>query len=86
MDKLLNHSGVTLDSLFIDEGFHMLKGTELDKIIDLLQELTEQNTLVGLVTHNDALIQEVSGRLVIHPENSPLRTEWFSTTKLQWAG
>ena len=83
---LLHHSGLTLKCLFVDEGFHMLKGVELDKIVNVFQSLANQDTLVGLVTHNDHLIQAIPESLVIHPTHSPIRAEWFVKPHLQCAG
>ena len=54
------HSGaVGLDSIFIDEGFGSLDGTTLDTALSVLQQLTEGNCLVGIISHVGRLEESI---------------------------
>lgn len=55
-DVVQNHAGGRkLDALFIDEGFGSLDGDVLDKALNILNQLTEGNRLVGIISHIDKL-------------------------------
>ena len=51
--------GIALDTMFVDEGFGSLDETALDQAIYALQNLTEGNRLVGIISH----VSELQGRI-----------------------
>jgi exonuclease SbcC len=48
-----------LESLFLDEGFGTLDGDTLDVVTNAIVELSAQGRVVGLVTHQQALANEI---------------------------
>ena len=54
--------GITLDSLFIDEGFGSLDGQALDNAISILQEIRGQRT-VGIISHVESLEHVIESQL-----------------------
>ena len=63
-DVVQNHAGgQKLDTLFIDEGFGSLDEGSLDNVISVLQQLTEGNRLVGIISHVDKLEESVPQKL-----------------------
>ncbi len=63
-DVVQNHAGgKKLDTLFIDEGFGTLDDGKLDNVISVLQQLTEGNRLVGIISHVDKLEESIPQKL-----------------------
>ena len=63
-DVVQNHAGgQKLDTLFIDEGFGTLDDGKLDSVIEVLQQLTEGNRLVGVISHVDKLEESIPQKL-----------------------
>ena len=59
-DVVQNHAGgKAMDALFIDEGFGTLSDDVLDKALDVLNQLTEGNRLVGIISHVDKLDESI---------------------------
>ncbi|MDG3012355.1 SMC family ATPase [Rhodococcus sp. D2-41] len=55
--------GISLDTLFIDEGFGTLDADTLDAVMGVLDELREGGRVVGLVSHVDEMRQRIPSRL-----------------------
>ena len=63
-DVVQSHAGgQKLDTLFIDEGFGTLDDGKLDNVITVLQQLTEGNRLVGIISHVDKLEESIPQKL-----------------------
>ena len=63
-DVVQSHAGgKKLDTLFIDEGFGTLDDGKLDNVIQVLQQLTEGNRLVGIISHVDKLEESIPQKL-----------------------
>ena len=62
----------TLGALFLDEGFGTLDLETLDSVAKVLEALTEQGRMVGVVTHVTALSERLPSRLKVRkkPEGS----------------
>ena len=59
-DVVQNHAGGRqMDTLFIDEGFGTLSSDVLDKALEVLNQLTEGNRLVGIISHVDKLDESI---------------------------
>jgi exonuclease SbcC len=63
-DVVQSHAGgIGLDTVFIDEGFGALDGSALDSAITVLNQLTEGNRLVGIISHVDKLEESIAQKL-----------------------
>lgn len=57
--------GVTLDTMFIDEGFGSLDSGSLDAVMGVLDELRSGGRTVGIVSHVDEIRDRVPSRLEV---------------------
>lgn len=57
--------GVRLDTMFVDEGFGSLDGESLQLAVATLQDLTEGNRLVGIISHVDELKNKIDKQIVV---------------------
>ena len=57
--------GVRLDTMFIDEGFGSLDGESLSLAISTLQDLTEGNRLVGIISHVEELKNIIDKQIIV---------------------
>ena len=63
-DVVQNHAGGRkLDALFIDEGFGSLDDNTLDTALDVLNQLTEGNCLVGIISHVSKLEESIPQKI-----------------------
>lgn len=69
-DKITTGAGgVQVDTLFIDEGFGSLDEKALDDAIDMLQELSNGNKLIGIISHRPELKEAISKKVLIEKSN-----------------
>jgi exonuclease SbcC len=68
---------VTLDSLFIDEGFGSLDPEALDVATDAIQSLPHGGRMVGIITHLPELTNRIDAKVIVEKraEGSRLRVE-----------
>lgn len=64
-----NAGGIRVDTLFIDEGFGTLDEKSLQDAIAMLQELSNSNKLIGIISHREELKEEISKKIQIHKTN-----------------
>jgi exonuclease SbcC len=64
-----------LEALFIDEGFGTLDEDMLDNALAVLNELTQGDRLVGIISHVDKLSASIPQKLLVShgPNGSKLR-------------
>ena len=57
--------GVKIDTLFVDEGFGTLDAKSLDQAMDVLHQLSDGNILIGIISHVDALKNEIDRKVIV---------------------
>lgn len=57
--------GITLDTMFVDEGFGSLDETALNQAVQALMGLTEGNRLVGIISHVSELRERIDRKLIV---------------------
>ena len=60
-----NAGGVSLDTMFIDEGFGTLDSDSLEQAIEILIELQNNGRLIGVISHVEELKQRISAKLMV---------------------
>lgn len=60
-----NIGGVMMDALFIDEGFGTLDKKSIDNAMEILKSLAGSNKLVGVISHREELMENISEQIVI---------------------
>lgn len=64
-----NIGGVQLDALFIDEGFGTLGRRSLSDAIDILNTLSGNNKLVGVISHREELFENIKQKIIVTKGN-----------------
>jgi len=57
--------GIQLDAIFVDEGFGSLGESDLDAVIQSLQDLQDGGRLVGIISHVPELRERIQTRLEV---------------------
>jgi len=60
---------VSVDSLFLDEGFGTLDDDVLDTALNTLAELQQEGKLIGLISHVPALKERISTQIQVIPQS-----------------
>lgn len=62
--------GISIDTVFVDEGFGTLDGEALNLAYKALASLTEGNRLVGIISHVDELKEKIDNQIIITKKRS----------------
>ncbi len=60
-----NLGGVQMDALFVDEGFGTLDRKSIENAMDILINLSGTNKLVGIISHREELMENISQQIKI---------------------
>ncbi len=69
-------NNTALGALFLDEGFGTLDPESLDTVASVLENLSSQGRMVGIISHVNELTERVPDRLRIMKSNEGSRLEW----------
>lgn len=57
--------GISMDALFIDEGFGTLDKKSIEKAMDILLKLSDSNKLVAIISHREELMEAVNQQIQV---------------------
>ena len=60
--------GIQLDTMFVDEGFGSLDENSLQQALKALNELTEGNRLIGIISHV-ADLKKIDRQIIVTKDN-----------------
>ena len=76
-DLIQSRAGrVKMDTMFIDEGFGSLSEDTRNQALSMLNELSEGNRLIGIISHVSELKAQVETKLVVKKTDRGSRAEW----------
>lgn len=62
--------GVVIDAMFIDEGFGSLDDESLDSAMNAIMSLSQNNKLIGIISHVNELKTRIDKKIIINKGNS----------------
>lgn len=65
--------GVRMDAMFIDEGFGTLDKNTMQDALDILQRVQQQNGIVGIISHVQALAESIPAQIEIQKTSNGSR-------------
>ncbi|OIK08887.1 AAA family ATPase [Bacillus sp. MUM 13] len=79
-DVVQSHSGgISLETMFIDEGFGTLDPESLDQAIEALMDIQSSGRLVGIISHVPELKERIDAQLEVISTQKGSRTEFNFT-------
>lgn len=79
-DVVQNYAGgVSLETMFIDEGFGTLDPESLDQAIEALMDIQSSGRLVGIISHVPELKERIDARLEVNAGQTGSWTEFVLT-------
>ncbi len=78
-DVVSNFSGaIGIDAMFIDEGFGTLDSESLELAMDVINSLSENNRLIGVISHVEHLKNRIENRII------SVKTDYGSKVELNF--
>lgn len=65
-----NRGGIRIDSLFVDEGFGSLDTESLNQALNILNDLSGNDKLVGIISHVSELISRIDNKIIVKKSNN----------------
>jgi len=60
-----NIGGIQMDALFVDEGFGTLDRKSIDGAMEILNNLSQANRLVGIISHREELMENIPQQIKV---------------------
>ena len=74
-DCISGYSNVSIDAMFIDEGFGSLDFETLQNAMDVIVDLTSSNKLVGIISHVDDLKNRIQNQILTYKSDHGSKIE-----------
>ena len=71
-----SRASVSLDMMFIDEGFGSLDDNARAKAVRVLKEMAGQTRLIGIISHVTELKQEIEDQLIVSKDENGSSVRW----------
>lgn len=68
--------GISLDTMFVDEGFGALDSETREQAMEVLKDLAGDNRVLGIISHVEALKEQVDIRLVVTKTEKGSMARW----------
>lgn len=65
-----NAGGIQLDTMFVDEGFGSLDEESLGQALKVLQQLSDGNRLVGIISHVNELKEKIDKKIIVRKKKT----------------
>lgn len=72
-----NAGGVSLETMFIDEGFGTLDPESLDNAIEALMDIQSSGRLVGIISHVPELKERIDARLEVSASHEGSKADFY---------
>lgn len=69
-------AAISLDMMFIDEGFGMLDEHSRNQAVRILKDMSFGNRLVGIISHVSELKQEIDSHLIVTRDEYGSKIKW----------
>lgn len=69
-------AAVSLDMMFIDEGFGSLDDQSRNQAVRILQDLTRNSRMIGIISHVSELKQEIEDQLIVKKGEQGSSVHW----------
>ena len=70
-------AAVSLDMMFIDEGFGSLDDQARDKAVRVLKDMADGSKLIAIISHVTELKQEIEDQLLVKKDEEGSRVRWI---------
>ena len=70
--------GIKLDAMFVDEGFGTLDEETLQAAMRVLQELTQGNRQIGIISHVAELREQIAQQIIVTKDAQGISTARLS--------
>lgn len=71
------NGGIRVDTLFVDEGFGSLDQDTLKASVAMLMELSESDVLIGIISHVEALKQQIDRKIIVRNNSNAHRGSYI---------
>ena len=69
-------ASISLDMMFIDEGFGMLDEYSRTQAVKVLKEMAGGSKIVGIISHVSELKHEIDNRLIVTKDDTGSSARW----------